>query len=266
MWRGLSVAVVVPAYREERLLGRTLGRLPDFVDHVVVVDDASPDGTLAVARSCRDTRVRVLRHEQNHGVGAAIVTGYRSALEARAELIAVMAGDDQMHPDDLAALLEPVASGRADYAKGNRFLHPDRRVMPLERRAGGMLLSALTRVATGLTIDDSQCGFTVAHAEALRAVPLEELWPRFGYPNDLLGMLAARGLRAVDVPVRPVYADERSGIRPWHFATVAGVVARRWWLERQRARSGMGGAGPARRPLGLADATDARATAQALDL
>ena len=176
--------------------------------------------------------MRLIRHDDNRGVGASIVTGYHAALADGADVMAVMAGDNQMHPDDLEALLEPVVRGTADYAKGNRFRHADHGRMPLARRLGGRALSAATRLGTGLAIDDSQCGFTALSAAAARALPLDELWPRFGYPNDLLGMLASRGLRVVDVPVRPVYADERSGIRAWHVVSIAGIISRRWWRER----------------------------------
>lgn len=232
MWRGLRIAVIVPAYCEARLIGRTLGSVPGFVDAIYAVDDGSPDATSEVIRASGDARVRLLLHSKNQGVGASIVTGYRAALAERADVMAVMAGDNQMHPDDLEALLEPVVAGRADYAKGNRFVHADRRRMPLLRRLGGRALSAATRFGTGLVVDDSQCGYTALSAAAARELPLEELWPRFGYPNDLLGMLAARRHRVVDVPVQPVYADEQSGIRAWHVASIAGIIARRWWRER----------------------------------
>jgi hypothetical protein len=139
-----------------------------------------------------------------------------------------MAGDGQMDPADLPTLLEPLASGKADYVKGNRFRHPERRRMPRLRRWAGKALAAATRSATGLTIDDSQCGYTAMSARAARSVPLDELWPRYGYPNDLLGMLAAEGLRVAEVPVRPVYAGEASGVRPWHAFVVLYVIARRW--------------------------------------
>ncbi len=234
MWRGSRIAVVVPAYREARLIGRTLGSIPDYVDAIHVVDDGSPDDTSGAVRAQGDPRVRLITHEDNRGVGASIVSGYRAALAGRADVMAVMAGDNQMHPDDLESLLEPVVAGRADYAKGNRFVHAEHSRMPLPRRLGGRVLSAATRLGTGLSIDDSQCGYTALSAAAARALPLDELWPRFGYPNDLLGMLAARGLRVVDVPVRPVYADEQSGIRAWHVASIAGIIARRWWREHAR--------------------------------
>jgi hypothetical protein len=138
-----------------------------------------------------------------------------------------MAGDDQMHPDDLEPLVAAVLAG-ADYAKGNRFVHAEAAKMPLARRLGGRFLSALTRRASGLGVSDTQCGFTALSARAARALPLDELWPRYGYPNDLLLLLAAKRLRVTEVPVRPVYADEASGLRPWHVVKIAGVIGRRY--------------------------------------
>jgi glycosyltransferase involved in cell wall biosynthesis len=231
MFRQARLAVVVPAYREERLIERTLRRIPAEVDAIYVVDDASPDATAKVALGTGDGRVVVLSHAVNHGVGRAITTGYQRALADGHDVIAVMAADDQMHPDDLLPLVAAVLDG-ADYAKGNRFFHPDARRMPILRRIGGELLSAATRLATGLSVTDCQCGYTAISARAARALPLDELYPRYGYPNDLLGMLAARELTVVEVPVQPVYADERSGIRPWHLVSVLGVIARRYGRER----------------------------------
>jgi glycosyltransferase involved in cell wall biosynthesis len=232
MWRGKKIAIIVPAYREARLIGRMLRRAPSYADLLLVVDDASDDGTQEAALSVGDPRVRVLRHARNAGVGAAIVSGYRAALAQGADLLAVMAGDDQMHPDDLEALLVPLFEGRADYVKGNRFVHAEARRMPLHRRLGGELLSFATRAATGLEVSDCQCGFTALSASTARSLPLADLWPRFGYPNDLLGMLAGRGARVLEVPVRPVYADEESGIRAFHAASVLALIARRYLKER----------------------------------
>ncbi|HEY6725915.1 MAG TPA: glycosyltransferase family 2 protein [Polyangiaceae bacterium] len=233
MWLEKRIAVVVPAYREERLIGRTLAGIPAWVDAIYVVDDASPDATADAARAGSDPRLRVLRHAENRGVGAAIVTGYQRARAEGAEVVAVMAGDNQMHPDDLEAVVTPVAEQRADYVKGNRFVHAQRTRMPRLRRLGGTALGSLTRLCTGLSVSDTQCGFTAISASAIERLPLAELWPRYGYPNDLLGMLAARGLSVVEVPVRPVYAGEYSGIRAWHLLTVAGVIARRWRKEQR---------------------------------
>jgi glycosyltransferase involved in cell wall biosynthesis len=233
MRHGARIAVIVPAHGEEHLIGRTLEGIPDWVDFVFVVDDASPDRTSEVARSVNDPRVCCLRHRANRGVGAAIVTGYLRALQANADVLAVMAGDNQMDPSDLQRVIAPVARGEADYVKGNRFVHPESQRMPAERRLAGRWLARLTRLATGLQVDDTQCGYTALSARAARRLELDSLWPRFGYPNDLLGMLAAAHLRVVEVGVRPVYADEQSAVRPWHALTVVGVVARRWWLSRR---------------------------------
>lgn len=233
MWFCKSIAVVVPAYREERLIGLTLAGIPPWVDTIHVVDDASPDRTVEMARAVADPRVRLLRHAKNQGVGAAIVTGYRSALAAHADVIVVMAGDNQMDPDDLAAVVTPIAQDEADYVKGNRFVHRERARMPRLRRLGGGALALLTRLSTGLDVTDTQCGYTAISGRAASVLPLDDLWTRYGYPNDLLGMLAARGFTVVEVTVRPVYADEQSGIRAWHLLSIAGVIARRWRKERR---------------------------------
>jgi glycosyltransferase involved in cell wall biosynthesis len=227
MWQGARIAVVIPAYREARLIRRTLSGVPVWVDHVIVVDDASPDATAEVVRECADPRVECLQHASNQGVGAAIVTGYRAASERGAELIAVMAGDAQMDPADLPGVLAPLLEGRADYVKGNRFEHREVARMPVLRRWAGRFLAHATNLATGLSIGDSQCGYTAIRAACLPALPLSELWPRYGYPNDLLALLAQTGLRVAEVPVRPVYADEQSGVRAWHVLVILGLLARR---------------------------------------
>lgn len=220
MKNGVRVAVVVPAYNEERLIAHTLRTIPAYVDHIVVVDDASTDATAREVASVYDPRVEHVLHPQNRGVGAAIVTGYRRAFERGAEVAAVMAGDGQMDPDDLARLLEPVLRREADYAKGDRLSHPEAIVrMPLARWVGNHGLSAMTRIATGLHVHDSQCGYTALSRAAFARLEVDALWPGYGYPNDLLSHLAVAGLRVRDVVVRPLYGAEESGIRPRHLVT-----------------------------------------------
>src|SRR5664279_1821085 len=162
MFKGCRVAVVVPAFNEARKIARTLRSIPGFVDHVIVVDDASADGTGRIAQRSQRRGLAVIRHDRNRGVGAAIATGYAAAFEAGADVSAVMAGDSQMDPADLMFLVEPVLAGRADYAKGNRFAWPGvYRVMPLSRAVGNVILSHLTRLASGYWhVFDSQCGYT----------------------------------------------------------------------------------------------------------
>jgi len=214
--RGHRIAVVVPAFNEADKISRTVRSIPGFVDHVIVVDDGSADGTGRIAARSGRRGLEVIVHERNQGVGAAIATGYRRALVLGAQATAVMAGDAQMDPADLPSLLAPVLAGSADYAKGNRFAWPGCwRAMPLTRYLGNVALSWLTRLATGYRLFDSQCGYTVASREALAAIGPDGMFARYGYPNDLLGRLARAGARAVDVPVRPVYGPGwRSGIRP----------------------------------------------------
>jgi len=219
MYRQLRVAVVVPAYNEAQKIGDAVATIPALVDHVIVVDDASADDTSAVARAAGDRRghepIDVVRHDDNRGVGAAIVTGYRRALAASADVVAVMAGDGQMDPADLPALLDPIADGSADYVKGNRFLHPEVwTAMPAARIVGNVVLSAATRVTSGYHhVFDSQCGYTAASRAALEAVDLDGVFPRYGYPNDILSRLHAAGLRVQDVRVRPIYGPHwTSGI------------------------------------------------------
>jgi glycosyltransferase involved in cell wall biosynthesis len=224
------LAVVVPAHNEERWIAETVRLMPAFVDHVIVVDDRSLDATSQAAEGTGDPRLVVVRHAENRGVGAAIVTGYRQARALGAEVIAVMAGDGQMHPDDLAAVAGPVARGEADYVKGDRLAHPGvLRTMPPARLAGTALLAYLTRHAAGLDrLSDSQCGFTAIAGGAVDALDadLDRLWPRYGYPNDLIGAVARRGLRIEEVVVRPVYRGEYSGLRAWHLATIGYIIGR----------------------------------------
>ena len=226
-----KVAVAIPAHNEERLIAGTIGTVPRFVDLVIVVDDASTDATCAEVRRAADLdgRVVVLDHSRNCGVGAAIVTAYREALRRGADVVAVMDGDGQMHPDDLESIVAPVCAGRADLAKGTRFdgLSPRGR-MPAARWIGNVVLSAATRWAAGIDIAlDAQCGYTAVSSAALARLPLDVLYPRYGFPNDLVLRAVEAGLRIEPVPVRAVYGAEISGIRP-HIAVprILALLAR----------------------------------------
>jgi glycosyltransferase involved in cell wall biosynthesis len=237
MFRNAQIAVVVPAFNESKHIAATLRGVPEYVDRIVVIDDGSVDDTAQTVRALRDPRVLLLSHARNRGVGSALCTGYQRAMADGAEVIAVMAGDGQMHPDDLPALLAPVLDGHADYAKGNRLAHPEvLQRMPFTRLAGNLLLSWLTRAATGVRAHDSQCGYTALHRRAAEKLAWHALWRGYGYPNDLLGQLAERGARVCDVVVRPVYAGEASGIRLYHALLVIPYVLLRVVARRVQAR------------------------------
>jgi glycosyltransferase involved in cell wall biosynthesis len=212
---GKRVAVVVPAYDEEKLIGTTLDTIPDFVDQVYVVDDSSRDGTAARAREAGE-RVEVIKHEENQGVGAAILTGYRRALADGVDVTAVMAGDNQMDPADLEAIVAPVARGEVDYAKANRlFTGRAWELIPRTRYLGNAVLSLLTKIASGYWhVADSQSGYTAISRQTLELLDLDRIYRRYGFPNDMLVHLNVINARVRDVPSRPVYGvGENSGIR-----------------------------------------------------
>lgn len=239
MFRERRVAVVIPAFNEELNVARTVRDVPAWVDHVLVVDDASHDATFLEASRLRRRGLEVLRHPRNRGVGAAIATGYRRALALGVDAAAVMAGDGQMDPADLPALLAPVVDGTADYVKGNRFAHPDVwRVMPPARIAGNVALSLATKLTSGYwRLFDSQCGYTVASRRALAVIDAAGLFPRYGYPNDLLARLRAADLRVEEAPVRAIYGEAwRSGISLGTVVYPISFVLVRSWLRRLGAQ------------------------------
>ena len=216
MLEGKRVAVVVPAHDEERLIATTLGGIPGFVDRIIVVDDGSADATTERVRSFADTRVELVVHERNRGVGAAIVTGYKRALDEDIDVVCVMAGDNQMDPDDLEALARAVARGEVDYAKANRlFTGQAWALMPRTRYLGNAVLSMLTKIASGYWhVADSQSGYTAIGKDTLALLDLDRVYTYYGFPNDLLVHLNVVNARVRDFPSRPVYGvGERSGIR-----------------------------------------------------
>lgn len=241
MFGNLRIAVVIPAFNEELNVARTVRDVPSYVDHVLVVDDASRDGTFGEASRSRRRGLEVLRHPRNRGVGAAIATGYRRARQLDVDVAVIMAGDGQMDPADLPALLQPLVDGRADYAKGNRFAQAEVwRAMPPARIVGNVLLSCITKVTSGYRdLFDSQCGYTAASRRALSVIDGVGLFPRYGYPNDLLARLNAAGLRVCDVPVRAVYGPNwRSGIRWSTVIYPMSFVLLRSWGRRLLSRRG----------------------------
>jgi glycosyltransferase involved in cell wall biosynthesis len=181
-----------------------------------------------------DDRMLLIRHLANRGVGAAIVTGYQHAIRLSVDFVVVLAGDGQMDPGEIERLLEPLVLGNADYVKGNRLGHPElQERMPASRRLANRVLTRCTRWVVGdNNLNDSQCGYTAITRYALQRLPLDEVWPRYGYPNDLLGRLREAGLRVVDRPVTPIYGEEVSGIRPLRVIPTLGYVLARAWLRR----------------------------------
>src|SRR5438045_6293899 len=216
MLDGKRVAVVVPAHDEEKLIAETVRSIPGFVDRILIVDDASRDKTAEVVRGLEDPRVELIVHEQNLGVGGAIVTGYKRALEERIDVTAVMAADAQMDPSDLETLVAPVARREVDYAKANRlFTGQAWEVIPRYRYLGNAFLSLMTKIASGYWhVADSQSGYTAISLEMLELLDLDRIYQRYGFPNDMLVHLELWNARVLDYPSRPIYGvGERSEIR-----------------------------------------------------
>jgi glycosyltransferase involved in cell wall biosynthesis len=239
---GCSVGVVVPCYNEERQIGKVLETMPDFVDHIIVVDDRSSDATLERSREWQDKmgpRLTVIEQPKNQGVGAAITTGYRRAVELGIDVVAVMAGDGQMDPNDLTLIIDPVITDKADYSKGNRLFTGEAwSKTPHVRYLGNAFLSMLTKIASGYWhVADSQSGYTAISRTALLALDLDRLYPSYGYPNDLLIQLNVRNFRVADVPVHPRYGiGERSSMNVLKVIPTVSFLLWRGFINRLLAK------------------------------
>jgi glycosyltransferase involved in cell wall biosynthesis len=220
MYKEKKIAVVVPAYNEEALIGPTLADVPDFVDSIVVIDDASTDNTSTrveeVAR--RDRRVTLIRHAQNQGVGGSIVDGYQRAIDEDRDIAVVMAGDNQMPPEYLPQLLDHLIHKGYDAAKGNRFLAAPTTIsqMPKHRILGNIILTLLTKLASGYwSIFDTQNGYWAITVDSLKRLDLSRISKRYDLENSMLIHMNIINARIADVPVPAVYGGERSNIRVW---------------------------------------------------
>jgi len=240
MYRKNSVAVVVPAHNEEKLIGQVIDTMPDFVDWIVVVDDCSSDDTTKkvqkyLSKSEWKNKLFLIRHEDNQGVGGAISSGYKWARDKDVNITVVMAGDAQMDPDDLPALLDPVVDDGVDYAKGNRLFTGNAwKIIPRWRYLGNSALSLLTKIASGYWhVADSQSGYTALSRKALNTLDLDNIYPSYGMPNHFLVQLNIYNMRVRDVPIRPVYGvGEKSGIKPLQLIWKLSWLLLKWFAWR----------------------------------
>lgn len=232
------IGVVVPAYNEELLIGETLSGIPEYVDRIYVIDDASTDRTGEIVKKFGDPRIVYLRHEVNKGVGAAIVSGYKLALKDEMDIVAVMAGDNQMDPVQLPRLIFPIIEGLADYTKGNRLLTENFMTgMSRWRSFGNVLLSFLTKIGSGYWhVMDPQNGYTAISRQALEIIDLDSVYPYYGYCNDLLIKLNAFGMRVMDVVMPARYGREKSSIKYGRFIRKVSPMLFRGFLWRLRVK------------------------------
>jgi glycosyltransferase involved in cell wall biosynthesis len=234
-YQGRRVAVLIAAYNEETQIGLVLKSLPDYVDHIVVVDDASTDQTLRVIAdaAAADPRVLSIALDENSGVGGALSHAYMWARENHVDVAVSVDGDGQMDPDDMVDLIEPIASGRADYAKGNRILDTRQwKEIPRTRLIGNAVLSLLTKIASGYwSVTDSQSGYSAAGRAALERIDWNSMYRRYGRPNDVLVLANVAECRVADVPVRAVYGvGERSSMKIAKVTvTITLLLIKRFW-------------------------------------
>ncbi len=207
--------MVIPAHNEEKFIGGVLREIPDYVDTVIVVDDASTDETAERVKNFQDPRVILLRNEKNLGVGGATVRGFKKALEMGAEIVVKVDGDGQMPLERLHLLLDAIIEEGYHYAKGNRFLEAHTlKKMPLVRLVGNIILTFLTKLASGYWhIFDPQNGYIAVERKALQAIPLDRLHRGYFFENDMLVHLNIMRFRVKDVPMPAIYGEEKSGIR-----------------------------------------------------
>jgi glycosyltransferase involved in cell wall biosynthesis len=269
MYRDKKIGVVVPAYDEELHIGKVLDGMPDFVDAVYVVDDCSTDRTADIVRDFIDhsrtpalphsfspalphprtpalthfcslvgPRIELVQHARNSGVGAAIISGYKRCLSDGMDIAAVMAGDNQMEPAWLPAVLDPVVDGRADYSKGTRLTDPAHlKGMSAWRRLGNSTLRRLTVIASGNPgVTDPQHGYTAISRNALETLDLDAVYPYYGYCNDLVVRLSAQRRSILEIPMPSMYHGEVSKIRYHKYMPKVSMLLLRLFVWRITGR------------------------------
>lgn len=230
-------AAVVPCYNEEAHVADVIRALATRVDLVVAVDDRSTDRTWDVLQGLAGPGIVPVRHDVNRGVGAAMVTGYRAAMELGADVMVKVDGDGQMSPEHLRHIVAPVAHGEADYAKGNRFHDlPALSAMPRVRLLGNGVLSFLTKLASGYwSVFDPTNGFTAVSREMLERLDLDRVPGGYFFESGMLIELNIRGARVRDVPIPARYGEETSSLNIWRVAwefpplLVRGLLRRFFW-------------------------------------
>lgn len=215
-YRDKTIGVVVPAFNEELLIADTLKSIPAIVDKVYVVDDSSRDRTREIVTdfSKDDHRVIGISHEKNQGVGGAITTGYKKAINDGIDIIAVMAGDNQMDPKYLTDLLDPIVDDAADFTKGNRLRPGFWKGMSAWRLFGNYQLNLLNKIASGYwNIDDPQNGYVAISSDALSRLDLDDLYKGYAFENDMMIKANLKDIRMQGISIPAKYANEKSKIK-----------------------------------------------------
>ena len=217
MYKKLRIGVAVPAYNEELLIEKTLTTMPDFVDHIVVINDCSTDKTLEIIQRLmkKDKRIFLIDNEVNRGIGYGLTAGLKKAAELECDRVAVMAGDAQMDPKYLAPLLDNMEKRDLDFVKANRFMHLEElKSMPKYRRIGNIVVTILTKFATGYySIFDTQNGYVIYSKDVIERLPWNLIGDGYEFENTILIALSIIDAKVGDYPIPALYGDETSTIK-----------------------------------------------------
>lgn len=234
MYKNHRITTVIPAHNEASHIAQVVESIPEYVDHVVVVDDCSADDTFNAAVATEDRRLIVLKTSSNQGVGGATLFGYGKALELESDIVVKMDGDGQMAPEYMLALLDALIEQEYDYAKGNRFLAAESLAfMPRHRLLGNVVLTFMTKLASGYWhLFDPQNGYTAIKAGALRPLNFNSIHKRFFFENDMLVNLNLSNRRVKDVPIPARYGLEKSDLNPFKISVTFPMLLMRRFLRR----------------------------------
>ena len=234
MYKNQRITAVIPAHNEAGHIAQVIATMPEFVDHLVVVDDCSRDNTYEAAVSSGDKRVVALKTPQNRGVGGATILGYHKGIELESDIIVKMDGDGQMDPGYLSSLIDMLIDQEYDYAKGNRFLVGESlSFMPRHRLFGNVVLTFMTKLASGYWhIFDPQNGYTAIKCDALRSLNLAAIHERFFFENDMLIHLNFFKYRVKDVAIPARYGGEKSDLNPFKISLTFPLLLLRRFFHR----------------------------------
>ena len=212
----MKICVVIPAYKVASTLAKVVSDIGPEVSNIIVVDDNCPEKSGHVLqKQSNDSRLEVIIRTENGGVGAAVKTGYEKALQLGADVIVKLDGDGQMPPARIKDLIEPIVSGKADYAKGNRFFEVEAiKKMPKSRIFGNLVLSFMTKLSSGYWhIFDPNNGFTAISRTTLQRLPIQKIDNRYFFESDMLFRLNLNRAVVADVFMPAIYANEVSSLK-----------------------------------------------------
>lgn len=209
-----NISVVIPSYKVSKYILDVIKDIPEFVNHIIIVDDKCPQNSGQIAKTSTDNRVIICYHEKNLGVGGAVITGYKKALELNSDIVIKIDGDGQMDVNYMQKLIQPILDGKADYTKGNRFTDfKALRQMPKVRLFGNSGLSFLVKAASGYwNLMDPTNGYTAINKHALEELDLDNIAKRYFFESDMLINLNIENAVVVDVEIPAKYGDEESSL------------------------------------------------------